>query len=165
MPQLDPTWFASQLFWLSITFTVLYFVLARIVLPPLQHIVARREGTIEGDIAMAETLKAEAETARQDYERTLTEARDRAQQLINDVMADHKAKAEASNKDMDAQITAKLDEATRRINAKKKELTDALAPATEELTSLIVEKLTHRNTAKDKIGSVITQLFKANNNR
>ena len=60
MPQLDPTWFASQLFWLAITFAVLYTVLARAVLPPLQNIVARREGTIEGDIASAEALKEQA---------------------------------------------------------------------------------------------------------
>ena len=165
MPQLDPTWFVSQLFWLFITFTLLYIVLARLVLPPLMHIVARREGTIEGDIAMAETLKAKAETARLDYERTLAEARDRAQQLITDSMSDHKAKAELANKEMDRQIAAKLEEASTRINANKKELIAGLAPATEEITSLIVEKLTHRNTAKDKIGSVITQLFKANNNR
>lgn len=164
MPQLDPTWFVSQLFWLVLTFTLLYIVLARVVLPPLQNIVARRESTIEGDIAMAEKLKADAETAREDYERTLAEARDKAQDLINDAMAEHKAKAEIANKEMDEQIAAKLEEATKNIDAKKKELMDALSPATEELTSLIVEKLTHRNAAKDKVGSVITQLFKANNN-
>lgn len=165
MPQLDPTWFISQIFWLVVTFAALYFILARLVLPPLMGIITRRAGAIEDDIARADALENEAQAARQDYERTLAEARDRAQQLIADAMADHKAKAELANKDMDRQIAAKLEEASARIGAKKKELMDALTPATEELTSMIVEKLTHRNTAKDKIGSVITQLFKANNNR
>ncbi len=163
MPQLDPTWFVSQLFWLLVSFVLLYTVLARFVLPPLQNIIARREGTIEGDIARAETLKSEAETARQDYERTMVEARERAQQLINDSMATHKAKADLANKDIDRQIASKLAEATTRITSQKKELIASLAPATEEITSLIVEKLTRKNTTKDKIGSVITQLFKANN--
>jgi len=165
MPQLDPTWFVSQLFWLLITFAVLYTVLARFVLPPLQSIVARRAGTIEGDIARAESLKAEAETARQDYERTLAEARARAQQLIDDARATQKAKADLAGKEMDRQVAAKLAEATSRITSQKKDLIAQLTPATEELTSLIVEKLTHKNTAKEKIGSVITQLFKTNNNR
>jgi F-type H+-transporting ATPase subunit b len=165
MPQLDPTWFASQLFWLAITFAVLYTVLARAVLPPLQNIVARREGTIEGDIATAEAMKEQAEAARQDYERTLAEARDRAQQLVNDAVASQKVIADQAGRDMDKQVASQLEEAGSRITTKKKELIAALTPATEELTSLIVEKLTHRNTAKDKIGSVITQLFKANNGR
>lgn len=165
MPQLDPTWFASQLFWLAITFAVLYTVLARAVLPPLQNIVARREGTIEGDIASAEALKEQAEAARQDYERTMATARERAQQLVNDAVAEQKAQADKANRDMDAQVTSKLADASNRITSKKQELIAALTPATEELTSIIVEKLTHRNTAKDKIGSVITQLFKANNGR
>ena len=165
MPQLDPTWFASQLFWLAITFAVLYTVLARAVLPPLQNIVARREGTIEGDIATAESFKEQAEAARQDYERTLAEARDRAQQLVNDAVASQKAKADQAMRDLDKQVATKLEAASATITTTKKELIAALTPATEELTSLIVEKLTHRNTAKDKIGSVITQLFKASNGR
>lgn len=165
MPQLDPTWFASQIFWLLVTFGLLYVVLSRLVLPPLVGIVARRESTIEGDIAHAEALKQEAEAARQEYERTLAEARAKAQQLFSDAMADHKAKADIASKDVEQQVAAKLEEANARISAKKKELIGALTPATEELTSLIVEKLTHRNTAKDKIGSMITQLFKATNNR
>jgi F-type H+-transporting ATPase subunit b len=162
MPQLDPTWFASQLFWLFIAFTLLYVVLSRMVLPPLQGVMTRRQSTIDVDIASAESLKTAAEQARQDYERALAEARDKAQQLITDAMAAQKAKADKASKDMDQQIAAKLSDASAKIAAKKKELITALTPATEELTSLIVEKLTNRNAAKDKVGSVVTQIFKSN---
>src|SRR5687768_8785350 len=130
MPQLDPTWFASQLFWLFVTFMALYAVLAYMVLPPLQNIIARRQDTIEGDIASAEKLKTEAEAARQDYERTMAEARDRAQQLISDAMDKQKAKADLANKELDRQIATKLADASRRIATKKKELIDSLTPAT-----------------------------------
>ena len=52
MPQLDPTWFASQLFWLAITFVTLYVVLSRFVLPPLLEIIARRAQTAQDDMRL-----------------------------------------------------------------------------------------------------------------
>ena len=78
MPQLDPTWFASQVFWLVLTFAALYFVVSRMALPQLQDIVARRKQTVASDLERAQNLQAQAEKARQDYERTLADARSRA---------------------------------------------------------------------------------------
>ena len=144
MPQLDPTWFASQLFWLAITFVTLYIMLSRLVLPPLQEVIARRKQTIEGDIAQAQRLKSQAEQARQEYERTLAEARLSAQKLIDDAMLEQKAGAEQQGKAMDKQIEQQLAEATRKIAARKKELIEALTPTTAELTAIIVEKLTQQ---------------------
>ena len=63
MPQLDPTWFASQLFWLAVTFVMIYVILAKMALPPLMEIIERRKQTVEGDISQAQTLKSQAEQA------------------------------------------------------------------------------------------------------
>ena len=142
MPQLDPTWFASQLFWLAITFVALYFVLSRFVLPPLQEIMGRRASTVEGDISQAQSLKVQAEHARVDYERALTDARTRAQALMNEATESYKAKSEAAGKEMDRQIELKLTNATQRIATKKEEMIQALAPSMNELAMLIFEKLT-----------------------
>ena len=149
MPQLDPTWFASQLFWLAITFIALYVILSRLVLPPLQEIIARRINTVDGDIATAQTMKSEAELARADYERALAKARDRAQTLMAEAMGSFKTSSERDSKEMDRQIEAQLVEATRRIAAKKEEIMDALAPTVDELTSMIFDKLMHSGAGED----------------
>lgn len=148
MPQLDPTWFASQLFWLAVTFLALYAILARLVLPPLQEIIARRASTVEGDIAQAQVLKSQAEAARLDYERALAEARDRAQTLMNEAMASFKAKSELAAKEIDRQIEIKLANASKRIAEQKQELLATLAPGMGELTDLIFEKLTQATPAE-----------------
>jgi F-type H+-transporting ATPase subunit b len=160
MPQLDPTWFASQLFWLAVTFVLLYVILSRFVLPPLQDIIARRQQTVEGDLSLAQSLKSQAEQARQDYERTLAEARNRAQALMNEAIAAHKAKSEMASKEMDRQIELKLAEASRRIAAKKEEMISALTPTTTELTAMIVEKLTQHSPSNDQVSRIITNMAK-----
>lgn len=165
MPQLDPTWFASQLFWLFVCFVTLYIILARLVLPPLQNVLAQRQKTMEGDVSTAQSLKSQAEQAREHYEQTLAEARNRSQQLVAQVMAEQKARAEQSGKALDAQISQKLGEAEKAIAAKKQALMDALTPATAEMTAMIVEKLTQRAPANDKVNSIISEISKARSNQ
>jgi F-type H+-transporting ATPase subunit b len=155
MPQLDSTWFTSQLFWLAITFVTLYVLLSRMVLPPLQDIIARRKQTIESDIAQAQHLKSQAEQARQDYERTLAEARFRAQKLIDDAISAYKANAEQQSRNMDKQLEQRLADAARQISARKKELLEALTPTTAELTTMIVEKLTQSEPSSEQVSRVI----------
>lgn len=144
MPQLDPTWFASQLFWLAIIFVALHFVLSRLVLPPLLGTMEHRKQTVTNDIGQAETFRTQANEARTQYERTLAEARANAQKLIGDVMQAHKSKAEQASADLEKQVEQKLSDASRAITSKKGELLEKLTPATEELTAMIVEKLTNK---------------------
>lgn len=162
MPQLDPTWFVSQLFWLLVTFVLLYVVLSRKVLPAIQGILAQRQNTIASDISQAQLSKTRAEDAKQTYEKALADARSKAQALTNEAMLAHKAKSEQAARDMDAQAAKKLAEAEKKIEAKKQELMTALTPTAAELTSIIVEKLTSRAPANDKVQSTINQLSKRN---
>ncbi len=157
MPQLDPTWFASQLFWLAICFVALYAMLSRLVLPPLLDIMANRTATLATDIELAQALKAEAEQARVDYEKTLAAARNNAQALMNDAMAEQKAKAEAKGKELEKQIEAKLAAATQQIEAKKAKMLQELAPTAADLATLIVEKLTQSKPSADKVTQAIAK--------
>jgi F-type H+-transporting ATPase subunit b len=151
MPQLDPTWFASQIFWLAVTFLALYFILSRLVLPPLQDTILRRQDKIVGDIETAQKLNDQANAVRIEYDRMIADAQNRAQQLITDGLAENKARAEQAGRDMDQQIERKVSEAMKKITAKKQELMTALVPATGELTALIVQKLTHKDADRDSI--------------
>lgn len=163
MPQLDPTWFASQLFWLAITFVGLYFVLSRLVLPPLQDIIARRQQAVAGDIEQAQNLKAQAEAARLEYERMMLEARERAQAVITDAVAQGKAAAEQASRNLERDIEKKLSEATQKIEATKQQLIDGLSASTAELTEMIVTKLTQTEPNKDKVKAVLGALSKSGN--
>lgn len=160
MPQLDPTWFASQLFWLFVSFVLLYLVLSRVVLPPLLGIMAERKTTMDGDVARAQVLTDEAEKARKQYEHALAEAREKSQQLIDTAMLEHKQKSEQANKALDEKIAGQIKEAQRKIAAGKQELMEALTPATAEMTALIVEKLTQHSPGDDKVLSIFSKLSK-----
>ena len=163
MPQLDPTWFASQLFWLAICFVALYVMLSRLVLPPLLDIMAKRSETLASDVEVAQSMKSQAEQARVDYEKTLAVARSNAQTVMNSSLAEQKAKAEAKGKELDRQIEQKLAAATAQITTKKNAMMQELAPAAVELTAMIVEKLTQAKPSADQVNKALNAATKGGN--
>lgn len=160
MPQLDPTWFASQLFWLFVCFTLLYVLLSQLILPPIKATLERRATATDGDIAAAEQARDLAARARQDYEQTLAQSREMAHALINEVLEENKRHAEATLRELDVEIGKKLQEATMKMDAKKHELFAELTPATAEFTSMIAHKLTHKNITAESAGGAVMEIIK-----
>jgi F-type H+-transporting ATPase subunit b len=79
MPQFDPTWFASQIFWLVVTFGALYWVLVRIALPRIGQVLEERADRIAGDLDRAKQVRDEAADVLAQYEKVLADARALAQ--------------------------------------------------------------------------------------
>lgn len=158
MPQLDPTWFASQLFWLAVSMVVLYVALSRLVLPPLQAVIELRRTTREGDLAMAQQLKTEAESAREEYERALADARLRAQAIFTDTELKNKQATEAALAEINRTLTARMAEAEKRITESKRRLLGDLQPAGAELAAQIVEKLVGRTPDPTRAQAAIKKL-------
>ncbi|MDX2073397.1 MAG: hypothetical protein SFX19_03415 [Alphaproteobacteria bacterium] len=161
MPQLDPTWFASQLFWLAVCFTLLYVLLARVILPPLGRTIMRRSHTISSDFEAAESAKNLAERAKQDYDHTLLQSREMAQGLIHEVLEDNAMHAEQTLRALDVETNKKIQEATARINNKKLELLTALTPTAAEFAAMISEKITSKPANPEQASQVVMDLLKA----
>lgn len=77
-PQLDPSSYPSQLFWLAIAFTVLYILLSKIALPRVSEVLETRQSKKDDDLTKAGQLNEEAEKIKVTYEKSLTEARQSA---------------------------------------------------------------------------------------
>ena len=60
MPQLNPEFFVSQLFWLVVTFSFLFVFLWRVSLPRIGNVLEKRERKINEDLSAAKELQAEA---------------------------------------------------------------------------------------------------------
>lgn len=95
MPQFDPTTFPTQLFWLALTFIVLYAVMVRVALPRVTGVLDARRSKIDHDLEAAEKLKAEAEQALASYEKAMADARGQAQGLLRQAADEVAAEAQA----------------------------------------------------------------------
>ena len=83
-PPFDPTYFASQLFWLAIFFVILYVALDRFILPKIKTTIEDRRDRIADDLDAAAQAKADADAAGEAYEKALAEARAKAHAIAAD---------------------------------------------------------------------------------
>jgi F-type H+-transporting ATPase subunit b len=83
MPQLDPTSYASQLFWLGVVFVFIYLGVLYYFAPRFQHLFRLREEKIEKKLAVARQLKLEAERLEQESKQRLESVNDRVRLLVH----------------------------------------------------------------------------------
>jgi len=113
MPQFDPTWFASQIFWLVVVFAVFYRVLSRNVLPKLGAAIEGREKQIEGD------LKGDSDAMIAAYEKALAESRAKAQAVRLETEAALAKQAAAKSAELNAALSVKIKAAETTIAASR----------------------------------------------
>lgn len=141
MPQLDPSTFGTQLFWLAVTFVTLYLVLSVLVLPRIGSTIARRGAQLDDDLAAAESLREQAQAALEAYEESLAAARTKALSLAQEMRAEVQAETDRQKAELDAKLAEKSAKADAR-----------LAEARENVMAGL------RDAAADIIGDVLTSV-------
>jgi len=160
MPQLDPTWFASQFFWIIVMFCALYFIMSRVSLPPITKVLEERRNLIEGDIQKAMELKGEAEAALKSYEDALADANAEARKMIADAKAEMTEIASAKNKEMNAVLEEKLKESEQKLAQSKQNALNDVRKMSEEIASVMVLKLTGSAPSKEDLDAALNEVMK-----
>jgi F-type H+-transporting ATPase subunit b len=140
-PPFDKHTFPSQLLWLVITFVTLYLLMARVALPRVGSILQKRRGHIDGDLAEASRLKGESEAAIAAYEKSLADARNRAQALLSESRQRQTADAEKERKAQDTTLNARIATAEAGIAASKSAAMQNLRGIATDAASAIVQRL------------------------
>lgn len=155
MPQLDFSTFPPQLVWLVITFTVLYFLMAKLALPKVGNIIAARRAKVDGDLEKASTMKAEAESVLAAYERALAEARQSAQATLKATTEKLAAEAAERQKVVSDKLAADTAAAEKRIADARTAALASLKSVATDVARAAVGKLVGENIDDSRIGAAI----------
>jgi len=159
-PPFNKETFGPQLFWLAITFGVLFVVMKRLALPRIASIIEARAGRIKGDLAEAEGLRVESEAALAAYEKALADARARAQTLANETHQRLAAQAEENRKALEARLNARLAEAEKSIAATKQAAMANVRGIAADAASAIVERLIGSAPAAKAVDDAVAAALK-----
>lgn len=158
MPQLDPTSFASQLFWLTVSFILLYMMISRSALPRVHDVLEKRHQRLQFDLSQAEEMTREAEEARLAFEKKQTESRARSAEMIAAAQKESDQQLAAEQARLDAELAKKLSEAAKTLSGKRAQLRSGMLPVAEELTLAIVEKISGVKPSGDKVRQLVKTL-------
>lgn len=158
LPQFDPTWFASQVFWLLVMFGALYVIFARKSLPVLSSIIESRKTRIQSDLELAETLTAEAQAVQSAYEAGLQGARDQSAAMLNDIHASIQTgkndQAEAFRLKSEAEIGA----AEQRLVAAKDKALSEISDIVADIAAQAVEKIIGKPADASQARKIVNNL-------
>lgn len=157
LPQLDLSTWTSQIFWLVITFAILYFALSRFILPNLRDTLANRSDRIADDLDSASRMKLEAEEAGKAYEQSLRDARAKASNV-----------AESTRQSLDAEIQAELDAADadaereseiaeKRIREIKTSALSNIDAVAADVAGTLVSELTGKTVTKAALTAALNK--------
>lgn len=141
LPQFDPTYFASQVFWLAIVFGLLYLLLSQALLPKLGGVIQARATKLQGDIDAAAKANAEAQDALAGYEKALAGARHQARVAADAARADAAASRAKASAAAEAQLAGRLSAAEDRLAAERSQSLAAARDAAADVAREIVAKV------------------------
>lgn len=140
-PPFNAETFASQLFWLAVTFAFLYWFVSKIALPRIGSVIEERRQRIDTDLAEAARLKAQADEAFAAYETGLAKAKGNAQAIAEETRARLAGESEARRKVLEQELSARIAGAEKAIAETKTQALSHVGEIATEAASSIVERL------------------------
>ena len=161
LPQLDISTWPNQLFWLAVTFTIGYILMAKVITPRIGGVLENRRQTISDDLSKAKDADAEAKQMKQAYEAALEEARSKAADSASKAMAEAKAQAEASEAELSAKLAKKTIAAETKLAKLRDEAMANIDEVAKELTQDAVQAVTGMKVNKTDAGKALKTVSKA----
>ena len=156
MPQLNPEFFVTQLFWLVVTFSFLLVFLWRISLPRIGNVLEKRERKINEDLTAAKQLQAEAEKIQEIIETQLKQARLDASEMIKTTSVSLQDKAQVELTKLEKSLDVKIGESHESIEKSKNESVAQIHSQINEITKLTLSKVASFDVSDDEIKNAVT---------
>ena len=165
MPQLNPEFWISQIFWLTLTFGILYVVLSKLILPKISANLELRKSQIQENIEAAERQRESSESKLKEYDAIIQKSKLEAKNIFKDarekVLKDINSKKEI----LDKQIDEEISNAEKEIEVLKKGAAEKINKIAIETSSDLVKKLIGAEVNNSSISAIVEDLSKRIGNK
>ena len=162
MPQLDPTYWASQAFWLILVFTTLYILISKFYLPKIKDNLDNRENKIKEDLENANKFKEQSEVKLKEYDVILENAKKEITKIHfeskNTLDKDIQSKKEKIEREIEKEIA----KAQKEISELKKTSISTIQNISRDITSNIIENISGDKLNESSIKAVVEEVSKKN---
>ena len=160
MPQLNPEFWISQIFWLTLTFGILYLVLSKLILPKISANLELRKSQIQENIEAAEKQRESSESKLKEYDEIISKSKIEAKNIFKDsrdkVIKNINIKKEA----LDEQINEEIRKVEEEIIKLKKSAPERINKIAIETSSELLKKLIGADVNNSSISAIVEDLSK-----
>ena len=160
MPQLDPTYWASQAFWLILVFTILYISIAKSYLPKIKSNLDNRENKIKEDLDAANKLKDLSELKLKEYEKILENSKKEVIKIHFDSKNKLDKDIQEKKEVMEKEIEIEIARAHKEISELKKDSISDIQNISKDLASNIIENISGDKLNESSIKATVEDISK-----
>ena len=165
MPQLNPEFWISQIFWLTLTFGILYIVLSKLILPKISANLELRKSQIQENIEAAEKQRESSESKLKEYDDIVLKSKLKAKNIFKDAREKALKNINSKKETLDKQIDEEIKKAEQEINILKKSAPEKINKIAIETSSELVKKLIGAEVNNSSISAIVNDLIKRNGNK
>ena len=162
MPQLNPEFWVSQIFWLLLTFGILYIVLSKFILPKISSNLEARKSQILENIEMAEKQREQSEIKIKEFEKIILDSKNKAKNYFNDarkkVLEDINKKREV----LENEINEEIKVAEKDITSLKNNAPEKINKIAIETSADLIKQLIGMEVNNSSISAIVEDLSKKN---
>ncbi len=162
MPQLNPEFWISQIFWLTLIFGTLYVLLSKFILPKISNNLETRKSQIVENIESAEKQRKESDQKIKDYENIINEVKIEAKNIFNQarekILKDINNKKESLKKEIDQEIK----KAETEILELKNKSPEKINKIAIETSADLIKKIVGVQVNNSNISAIVKDISKKN---
>ena len=162
MPQLDPTYWVSQAFWLILVFTILYISIAKFYLPKIKNNLDNRENRIKDDLDDANKFKELSESKLKEYEKILEDAKKEVTKIHIESKSTLDKNIQTKKQSIEKEIEKEILKAQKEISDLKKNSISDIQKISENIASNIIETISGDKLNESSIKAAVEDISKKN---
>jgi len=160
MPQLNPEFWLSQIFWLIIFFGLLYFLIYKFFSPKLFSLIDKRADFLKSLINETENNKNQIQKLDNEYNKIINEAKKNSKENLAKLNAEFNEKIFIKKKDFENYLKTETTKVENDINHFKQQALDNISNIVSEFSKELIEKIIETKPNDSNLKAIITEISK-----
>ena len=160
MPQLNPKFWTSQIFWLVIIFSILYLIIWKIFLPKITYSIENRKFKMVSDIDEAQKLKESAEKKLKEYNKIIEDSKKEAKKIIEENKKKLEKNIGNKRKNFNDEIEKELMTVEEEIKDLKKSSISKINVIAAEISAEVIKQIINIEVNKSNVSAIVNDITK-----
>ena len=160
MPQLNPDYWVSQIFWVILIFGILYVILWRTILPKINENLENRKSQILTDLDDAQKFEDQSKEKLSDYNKILNQAKQEAKKILDGTRTKVNRDIENKKKQFNLEIKKEIEKAEKEIKTLKLSSIEDINKIAIETSSEIIRKIIGTEVNASSVSAIVKDISK-----
>jgi len=160
MPQLNPEFWAAQIFWLLLIFSILYIVIWKIFLPKITDSIENRKSKVVNDLNEANKLKETAENKLKEYNLIIEQSKKDAKKIFQDSKKELDQNIEKKRSKFNEEIEKEIEIVEKEIIKLKHSSLESVSKIATETSVELIKQIIDTEVNNSNVSAIVNEVSK-----